>query len=176
MRNKEKSGLPEIYAFYKKKFTKRERESSAFIDYKKFSSVIKDFNQELARLIIEEAIEFKMPLRLGYMRIRKYKKKPQLNPDGTIDKKNMSINWKATKDYWAKEYPGLNSQQLKEIPHKLLIYHLNEHTDGYGFMLYWNKKGSNADNRSVYSMVFTFSNNRHMARVLKGEKKIDYYE
>lgn len=176
MKNKEKYGLPEIYTFFKKKFTKKEKESSAFIDYKKFSSVIKDFNQELSRMIIEDGIEFKIPLRLGYVRIKKYKKKPQLNPDGTLDKKNMSINWKATKELWVREYPGLNSQQLKQIHGKPLVYHLNEHTDGYGFLLYWNKKGSNAQNRSIYSLVFTFTNNRHMARVLKGERKIDYSE
>lgn len=176
MKNKERTGLPEIYKYYKNKFSKRERESSAFIDYKKFSSVIKDFNKELSRMIIEDGIEFKIPLRLGYVRIKKYKKKPQLKPDGTLDKKNMSINWEATKELWSTEYPGLNSHQLKEIPHKPLLYHLNEHTDGYGFMLYWNKKGSNAINRSVYSMVFTFSNNRHMAKVLKGNCKVDYFE
>lgn len=176
MRNKEKNGLPEIYTFFKKKFTKKERESPAFIDYKTFSSVVKDFNQELSRMIIEDAVEFKMPLRLGFVRIKKYKKKPQLKPDGTIDKKNMSINWKASKELWAKEYPGKTSEELKEIHHKPLVYHLNEHTDGYGFLLYWNKKGSNAINRSIYSMVFTFSNNRHLASILKRDIKVDYYE
>jgi hypothetical protein len=176
MKNKEKNGLPEIYRFFRKKFTKKERDSLAFIDYGKFSSVLKEFNQELARMIIEEAIEFKMPLRLGYIRIRKFKKQIHINPDGSVDKKNMSINWKASRELWAKEYPGKTKVQLKKIHGKPLVYHLNEHTDGYGFFLYWNKKGSNAQNRSVYSMVFTFSNNRHLANVLQGDKKIDYYE
>jgi hypothetical protein len=176
MKNKERFGLPEIYKFFKKKFNKRERDSSAFIDYDKFSSVIKDFNKELSRMIIEDAIEFKMPMRLGYVRIKKYKKQPHINEDGTIDKKGLSIDWPESKKLWNREYPGRTSEELKQIRNKQLVYYLNEHTDGYGFMLYWNRKGSNASNRSLYSMILTFSNNRHMAKILKSEKKIDYYE
>ena len=176
MKNKEKNGLPEIYTFFKKKFSKEEKESSAFIDYTKFSAVLKEFNLGLTEMIIDEATEFKLPLQLGYVRIRKYKKKLKLKEDGSIDKQCMSVNWKETKLYWEELYPGKTNGELKEIRNKPLIYYLNEHTDGYGFLLYWNKKGSNAINRSVYSMVLTFSNNRHLAQVLKGDKKIDYYE
>lgn len=176
MKNKERHGLPEIYSFFKKKFSKKERDSPAFIDYRKFSSVIKDFNKELSRMVIEDAAEFKMPLRLGYVRLKKYKKKPHINEDGTIDKKGLSIDWPASKALWAREYPGKTLLELKQIHNKPLVYFLNEHTDGYGFMFYWNKKGSNAINRSLYSMVFTFSNNRHLAHVLKSDNKIDYYE
>lgn len=176
MKNNEKNGLPEIYQFFRQKFTKKERDNPAFLEYRRFSLIIKDFNQELTKLLIEEAVEFKIPLRLGYVRIKKYKKKIRLNPDGTIDKSNQSVNWKETKLLWNREYPGLTSLQLKEIHGKPLVYYLNEHTDGFGFLLYWNKKGSNAINRSLYSMVFTFSNNRYLANILKGNKKIEYYE
>jgi hypothetical protein len=176
MKNKERNGPREIYTFFKNKFTRHERESQSFVDYQVFSSVLKDFNRELSRMIIEEAIEFKMPLRLGYVRVKKFKKKFMLRSDGTIDKSNQSVNWKETKELWAQQYPGKDCKELKEIKGKPLVYHLNEHTDGYGFFLYWNKKGSNAINRSVYSLIFTFSNNRHLANILQGDKKIDYYE
>ena len=176
MKNREKHGLPEIYRYYKNKFSKRERDSTAFIDYKTFSSIIKDFNKELSKLIIEEGAEFKMPVRLGFARIRKYKKRIKLNPDGTIDKSSMNVDWKETNELWKQEYPGLTREELKQIRNKPLIYHLNEHTDGCGFLLYWNKKGSNATNRSIYSMVFTSPNNRHLAKVLKHEGKVNYSE
>ncbi|KKP52081.1 MAG: hypothetical protein UR43_C0015G0017 [candidate division TM6 bacterium GW2011_GWF2_33_332] len=176
MKNKERYGLPEIYKFFKKKFTRDERNSSAFLDYKKFSAILKDSNKKLSSLIIDEAIEFKMPLRLGFVRIKKYKKSPHINDDGTVDKKGLSIDWPSSKSLWNREYPGKTKEELKEIRKKPLVYFLNEHTDGYGFMLYWSKKGSNAVNRSLYSLVFTFSNNRHLAKVLQGERKIDYYE
>ena len=174
MKNKERYGQIEIYRFFKSKFTKREIECSSFVGYSKFAGIIKDFNKELSRMIIEDAVEFKMPFRLGYVRIKKFKKKYMLRADGTIDKSNQSINWKATRELWAKEYPGKSIPELKQIRGKPLIYHLNEHTGGYGFFLYWNKKGSNAMNRSVYSMIFTSTNNRHLANVLKGEGNVDY--
>lgn len=175
MKDKEKYGLPEIYRFYKDKyFLKSEKE--AFIDYKTFSCIIKDFNKDLAKLIIEEGVEFKMPVRLGSVRIRKYKKKIKLNPDGTIDKRNMSPNWFETKKLWADMYPGLSRQDLKQIRNKPIVYFLNEHTDGYKFILYWNKKGSNASNRKVYSIIFTYTNFRHLGKILQTDNKPDYYE
>jgi hypothetical protein len=163
MKNKERYGPKEIYKFFKNKFTKKEIECSSFVGYTKFAGIIKDFNKELSRMIIEEAVEFKMPLRLGYVRIKKFKRKYIILADGTVDKSNQSINWKATWELWYKQYPGKTNEELKQIHGKPIIYHLNEHTDGYGFFLYWNKKGSNAINRSVYSMIFADDNKRHLA-------------
>lgn len=177
MKNEEKNGLPEIYRHYKNRFSKDERTSEAFIDYKTFGSIIKDFNKEVSRLIIEEGVEFKMPLRLGSIRIRKYKRKIRFNEDGSVDKSRLAVNWPPTKELWAKEYPGLSKAELKEIKNKPLVYHLNEHSDGYSFLFYWNKKGSNAVNRSIFSMVFTFTNDRHLAEIIKSDiKKVEYYE
>jgi hypothetical protein len=176
MNNKERFGPKEIYRFFKNKFTKNEIESLSFIDYDRFIAITKEFNKELMRMIIEEGVEFKMPYRLGYLRIKKFKRKYMVLKDGTIDKRNQSINWKATRDLWKDVYPGKTITELKEVHGKPIVYYLNEHTNGYGFMFYWNKKGSNAVNRSIYSSILTFSNNRHLAKVLKGDNKVDYYE
>jgi len=70
MKNEERFGPKEIYKFFKKKFTKNEIESSSFIDYNKFIAVTKEFNKELIKMIIEEAVEFKMPYQRGYLRIK----------------------------------------------------------------------------------------------------------
>lgn len=176
MRVKEKNGIREIYKFYLDKFTKREIQSGSVLDYKAFSEIIKEFNLELSRIIIEEGTEFKLPVRLGFFRIKKYKKKIKINPDGTVDKSKMSVDWQKTRQQWAKEYPGLSNEELKKIKGKTLIYHLNEHTDGYKFFLYWNKKESNAINRSVYSFIFTNVNYRWLAHTLKYNYEVQYYE
>ena len=176
MTKKECYGLKDMYKFYKNKLTKKERKNSDYKDYAKFRDIIKDFNSELTKMIIEEGVEFKMPARMGFLRIKKYKNKVMLKEDGTIDKNNLSVDWDKTTKLWAKEYPGKSRKELKEIKDKKLIYHLNEHTDGYKYMLYWNKKGSNAINRSIYSIIFTFWNNRYFAKILKSDMKVSYFE
>lgn len=172
MKNAEKNGLPEMYKYFKGKPKKYDK----VIDYTTFAKVVKEFNKEVVRLMIEEGAEFKMPDRLGSLRIKKYKGKITFNEDGSIKKKRLAVNWKETWELWDKEYPGILRTHMKEIPNKPLVYHLNEHSDGYRFFPYWNKKGSNADNRKVYSFVFTSVNNRLLAAVVKGDNKPDYYE
>jgi hypothetical protein len=173
---REKHGLPEIYKFYRLKFTKRERECSEFVDYKTFAGIIKDFNKELIRIIIEEGSEFKLPVRMGYFRIQKFRKKIRFKPDGTIDKSSLRVDWNATKKLWAKEYPGKTMEDLKKIEKKPLVYFLNEHTDGYLYKFFWNKKGSNARNRGIFTARFADDNHRYLAKVLKDEnRKTEYY-
>jgi hypothetical protein len=55
-----------------------------------------------------------MPCGLGYLQIGKYKPKE-------LSSKSLSIDYKASKEYDKK------------------IYHLNEHSNGYKFRLYWSK-------------------------------------
>lgn len=176
MPNQNKYGLPELYKFFRNKFTRHERSSEVFIDYKTFRDVLTEFNKELSKMLIEESIEFKMPTRLGSLRIRKYKKRIYFNKDGSIDTSHLSVNWYDTIELWKKEYPEKDRHQLKLIKNKPLVYHLNEHTEGYGFMLYWSKIGSNATNRSVYSIKLTRANDRYLAFVAKNNPSVNYYE
>lgn len=187
--NNIKYGLPEIYKYYREKMlgtnfklATKERKVVTKTQYKRIHSykiikgVLRDFNNELSKLLIEDGAEFKMPVRLGSLRIKKYKRKIIINEDGTVDKKRMSVNWRESKELWKREYPGKTPEELKLIKYKPLIYYLNEHTDGYRFLLFWNKIGSNAKNRGLYSFIFTSVNNRYLARVLQSNHKPEYYE
>lgn len=177
MKLKEKYGLREIYKYYKSKFTDKEVNSSAVVSYKTYSNILKDFNKEMIRLIIEEGVEFKLPARMGYLRIRKYKKKIRINDDGSVNTRSLKVNWSESIKLWHREYPDKTMQELKQISGKPLVYHLNEHTDGNNYLFYWNKKGSNAKNRGIYSVILTNVNNRYLAKVLKDENKtVEYYD
>lgn len=176
MKITEKNGLPEIYKYYKSKFSKEERNTSAIVDYKKFCGILRDFNKEVASIIINEGLEFKLPQRLGYIRVLKYKPRTLVNPDGTIKKKSLNPDWCSSKKLWKEKYPGKTPEELKLIKNKPIVYFLNEHTNGYKHRFYWYKKGSNAKNRSVYSMITTFSNKRMLGKVLQSDNHVDYYE
>jgi len=183
----EKVGIPEIYKFYKETLIykgKRYRskimifkdQHRFIIDQRKFSNILKDFNLELARLLVEENLEFLMPANLGRVRLRKYKRHIRLNEDGTVDLRNQVVDWKATKDLWKKEYPGLNSIELKKIKGKPLVFHLNEHSENYVVRLFWNKKNCAIINRQVYSLILTRTNKRRIAALIKHDPNTNYYE
>lgn len=55
-----------------------------------------------------------MPYGLGFIQVVKYRPK-------SLTSKSLSVDYKASKEYDKK------------------IYHLNEHSDGYKFRLYWSK-------------------------------------
>jgi hypothetical protein len=183
----EKIGIPEIYKYYKETLIykgKRYRSKKMIfkdkhrfiIDRQTFSNILKDFNLELARLIIEEAEEFKMPANLGTVRIRKYKQQIRLKEDGTVDEQHHSPDWHACRKLWAREYPGKTITELKQIKGKPMVYHLNEHTEGYVFRLFWNKYSSAIINRQMYSIVLTFTNKRRIAALIKSNPNTNYYE
>jgi len=194
MGQNEKIGIPEIYEFYKQTLIykgKRHRSKKMIfkdkhrfiIDRQTFSNIVKDFNLELARIIIEEAEEFKMPANLGTVRVRKYKRSIKLNKDGSINTISSSVNWEATRKLWLKEYPEYADEikskympTLKLIKNKPMVYHLNEHTEGFVVRLFWNKYGSAIINRQMYSIVLTFTNRRRIAALIKSNPNTNYYE
>jgi hypothetical protein len=150
--------------------------NSRMVDYKTYCSVIREFNNKLAEALINEALEFTMPYRLGKLRIKKFKQNIRLDVNGDIDKKNMPVDWKSTKELWKKEYPGKTMEEIRKIEGKKRIFHLNEHTSGYRCKLHWDKIGCNVRNNRIYSAMFTFSNRRKLASMLKTDCKINYYE
>ena len=84
------------------------------VGYKKYRAVCEDFNKKIIEDILMKAKEFKMPYRLGTLRIKKKKM--------NYSKKNkLKINWVETNK------------------HKKVIYHLNDHTDGFNYRWFWSK-------------------------------------
>ena len=187
VQNKERVGLPELYKFYKetliykgKRFRSKHLEFKDkhrfIIDRKTFSNIIKDFNKEIARLIIDENMEFRMPANLGTIRIRKYKKILKFNEDGTIIKKYLGIDWPATIKHWGELYPDKTEQEIRLIKGKPRLRYLNEHTDGYVFKLYWNKHRCAIVNKRFYRLVLSRTNKRRIAYQLKNNSNANYYE
>ena len=72
MTDPELIGMNKLYAFYKKHTVKLKKNATKeerlkvhyryLVDRSTFVRVVKDFNKELARMIIEDAIEFKIDL------------------------------------------------------------------------------------------------------------------
>jgi len=120
------------------------------VDFKTYKSICKQFNKEIMNHIIDENGVFKMPGRLGKLRIRKSKMNYQ-------DKNKLKVDWK-------------NSREAGK-----LVYYLNDHTDGYKFRFWWEKRGP-IQNLSYYSFTPTREHKRELSATLKDENNnIDYF-
>lgn len=91
--------------------------------------------------MLERSEGFKMPYGLGFVQVVKYKPK-------SITQQSLSVDYKSTKEY--------NKH----------IYHLNEHSDGYKFRLYWSKIPRTFADRYKYQLCFVRQNKRKLAQLI----------
>lgn len=141
-----------------------------------YMSIIKEFMSEIFNYMIFTNMEFYMPARLGTIRIQKRMVNLQFKNDGTLDKSKLGINYRETLKLWEETYPELSLEEIKKIPDKKFIYHLNEHTDGYRLHFRWDKSTSNVKNQSAYRYKTTRTNKRNLARTVKEFPNLKYYE
>lgn len=119
------------------------------IDKKTFKKVLYSFNKKIFKSILEDSETFKIPKRLGFLRVKKVKMSFK---EGT----SCKIDWALTKKYNKK------------------IYHMNDHTNNYRYRFYWQKSTCNAINKTAYSFQATRSDKRRLAYLLKNNIT-DYY-
>ncbi len=124
-------------------------ETGIDIPYSTFKTILTECNKEILNVLQNKSDGFKMPFGLGYIRIVKYKPK-------SMTDKSLSVDYKASKEY--------NKR----------IYHLNEHSDGYKFRLYWSKLPQTFPNRYKYQLCFTRKNKRDLAQLIFN--KYDYID
>ena len=121
------------------------------VGYKKYRDICEDFNKMIIDEILLQAKEFKLPYRLGSLRILK----KEMNY--SVSKNKLKIDWKET------------NKQGK------VIYHLNDHTNGFNYRWLWSKKKAIIKNKTIYSFQATRTNKRRLAALLKN-KQVDYFE
>lgn len=115
------------------------------VSYNTFKTILNEFNSELKNCLLESSEGFKMPFGLGYVQIVKYKPK-------SYTKKSLSIDYKS-------------SAQCGKI-----IYHLNEHSNGYKYRLYWSKIPQTFPDRYKYQLQLVRQNKRHLAQLIFNHK------
>lgn len=99
----------------------------------------------MCKIILEYVLErsegFKMPNGLGFIQVGKYLPK-------TLTPQSLSVDYKSSTDY--------NKR----------IYHLNEHSEGYKYRLYWSKLPRTFPDRYKYQLGFVRQNKRRLAQLI----------
>lgn len=122
------------------------------VDKELFYALCSEFYEQVVEKIVKEDKDFNMPFSVGSLYIRKYQ--PEMSD---IKKRTSFIDWK-------------NTAKLGKI-----VYHLNEHTNGFKFTIKWKKKQNVIRYVEIYKFVPTRNFKRTLAHVIK-TKGNDYLE
>lgn len=119
------------------------------VDYGLYKRVLDTMCVVILEHVLNAAEGFKMPYGLGFIQVGKYRPK-------RLDAQSLSVDYKATNEY------GKH------------IYHLNEHSEGYKYRLYWSKLPRTFPDRYKYQLSFVRQNKRKLAQLIFNKK--DYID
>lgn len=151
-------------------FYKKHRVDKPLTD-SQYNAFLADLLRRLATAIVEEGIEVKL-IKVGKIRV-KSEKMPILDKEGNLTK--LRPDWVATKQLWATKYPGLSKEELKAIPHKPLVFHENEHSDGEHYRHYWDKTTCYLKLANLYKFRASRCFSRMISKVVKNPNRTVFY-
>ena len=127
----------------KKSYTFRDMYNTMPTDvpYATYKRILDEMCSIILECVLERSEGFKMPFGLGFIQIGKYKPKEYSG-------KSLSVDYKASNEYGKK------------------VYHLNEHSDGYKFRLYWSKIPRVFPDRYKYQLCLVRANKRRLAQLI----------
>jgi hypothetical protein len=112
------------------------------VSAKEYRDICKSFND----LLVDEVLTgraVKLPHSVGMLWGKKFK-----------------MNWNK---------PPIDLNESKKTGWKQIIYHLNEHSDGWCAMWKWSKRNNLITNLQYYSFFPTWTNSNKMSKILKEE-------
>lgn len=112
------------------------------VDYKTYRNIVEDYYSIMLDELLNNSEELKLPYKLGTVRIIKYKPK-------TYTSASLSVNYKLS----------------NELGYK--VYHLNEHSNGYKYRLFWHKDVANNFAIYKYSLSLIRGAKRRLAQIIK---------
>lgn len=110
------------------------------VDYSLYKRILDEMCIIILDYIFERSQGFKMPYGLGFICIGKYKQSMKLE--------KLATDYKASNQYGKR------------------IYHLNEHSDGYKYRLFWSKIPQTFPDRYKYQLCLVRQNKRKLAQLI----------
>ena len=111
------------------------------VDYGLYKRILDEMCRIILDAVLNSSDDFKMPYGLGFMQVGKYRPK-------TLSGESLSVDYKASREYDKR------------------IYHLNEHSNGYKYRLYWSKIPRTFPDRYKYQLCFVRQNKRRLAQLI----------
>ena len=159
----------DIYKFYKERYGDKALPKP--VVHKIYKSVF----PEIVKLMVFENLDYRMPARLGSLRVKKKLVEPKIDKDGNLDTRRLSLNYKATKRLWEKLYPDKTAEEIKQIKGKPVVRETNDHSNNYRATWFWNKLTCNIVNQSAYNVKLTRGNCMVLSHGVKNNKELNFY-
>ena len=168
----------EFYEFYAcqhfKQYTETARQrgiinksSKYYMNIQTYNKLLDTLNIALRDLIINESFEFNIPYRLGVLAIKKSKPEPYIDENGNVVN-ILPVDWKSTLELWEEDEDSKNR--------KILVRHLNAHTQGYVVKWKYDIKKANYTFKSAYKFIPCRAAKRLLTPILKDPtNKTDFY-
>lgn len=121
-----------------------------YLTYGEYRDITTMFLKHLAHQLVYKSLTVTLPFRLGEISVVKHK-------PAYKSLRNMVIDWDRSKE--------LNKQ----------VRQFNDHSNGYMYKFYWDRKKNILDNKTVYIFCPARVNKREVAKLVK-TKQNDYYE
>jgi len=120
------------------------------VEYDKFHGILIDYFKYVRDEVIERGHIYKLPFVLGTLHIVKRKPKQ-----------------------WNGESLRMDYHASKEIGK--MVYHLNEHSDGFKYRFHWCKIHLRPWQNIMYQLIMVRANKRRLAQIIKNRER-DYIE
>ena len=111
------------------------------VDYGLYKRILDEMCRVILEYVLNRSEGFKMPFGRGFIQVGKYLPK-------SLTADSLSVDYKASKEYDKR------------------IYHLNEHSNGYKYRLYWSKIPRTFPDRYKYQLSFVRQNKRRLAQLI----------
>lgn len=111
------------------------------VEYNLYKRILDKMSQIISEAVLDRSDGFKMPCGLGYIQVGKYQPK-------NYNSKSLSIDYKLTREYGK------------------VIYHLNEHSNGYKYRLHWSRVPMTFADRYKYQLCLVRANKRKLAQLI----------
>lgn len=117
------------------------------VDFKTFKGILTDYFEHLANEVIECGKIVVLPAQCGEISIRRY----------VCNTRLLQFDYKSAKEQGAP------------------AWHFNDHTNGFRYKFYWDKRRLRVKNCTKYQLSFVRANKRRLAAILKRRER-DYLE
>lgn len=157
---------PDYYRHYLKKNCHKDMNSKYRVSQTVYTRILKEFFNRIYSERIYTGGEFILPYNMGKLFIRKVETKVKLDSEGRLIN-HLPVDFGATRKLW-RENPTA-------YENRVLIRHLNKHTNGYLYKFIYNKVTARFKNKSAYRFEATRTHKRELAKLAKSNKSnIDF--
>lgn len=131
------------------------------------SKIFYTFFSKIAEKCINDNFEFRFPRKMGFVSVKKHKRKVKFAEVNGYKFFNIPVDWPATMK--------LRASDPEAKDKKKVVYMNNDHTKGFIMQFCWDKNTCAIKNKTGYYFKASRYNNRKLAKAIKNGEFRDFF-